>query len=422
MVNLKMMSPLKLSSFRITFSVLSFYTRCIIVSLILILFSSQAWSIQDTDKNTTESVTRPVADSTSDFKPSLRVHANFSSIPYSFNQASDSTYSNLSGDLFIGARLTNISMGAAVDLRYFWFNGYRPLVRQFAGALFILRGLYQVMYSPYEWLEMYWAVGGGWLATAFEENAQGFIQENLAGVSFTSGADFHVWRFITLTVPLSLDFFINSSKYYVYFYGGGRITFHPYFQWINIFMELGGLTWQYKDVYMNYNTGLLIWKIGAGIQLDVNRTRRELVDLKNKIHEKKSLTNEDKTRKQLWQLRYALKGQTLSFDQILFQSNTAMLTKESREILDRIADILLQRKNIYIELGGYTNYTGYPDREMELSIERATAVATYLNKKGMSYEQMKIAGYGSGAFSSRDRDIEETKRRVEITILEVFKD
>jgi hypothetical protein len=231
---LKMMSPLKLSSFRITFSVLSFYTRCIIVSLILILFSSQAWSIQDTDKNTTESVTRPVADSTSDFKPSLRVHANFSSIPYSFNQASDSTYSNLSGDLFIGARLTNISMGAAVDLRYFWFNGYRPLVRQFAGALFILRGLYQVMYSPYEWLEMYWAVGGGWLATAFEENAQGFIQENLAGVSFTSGADFHVWRFITLTVPLSLDFFINSSKYYVYFYGGGRITFHPYFQWINI--------------------------------------------------------------------------------------------------------------------------------------------------------------------------------------------
>jgi outer membrane protein OmpA-like peptidoglycan-associated protein len=146
-------------------------------------------------------------------------------------------------------------------------------------------------------------------------------------------------------------------------------------------MELGGLTWQYKDVYMNYNTGLLIWKIGAGIQLDVNRTRRELVDLKNKIHEKKSLTNEDKTRKQLWQLRYALKGQTLSFDQILFQSNTAMLTKESREILDRIADILLQRKNIYIELGGYTNYTGYPDREMELSIERATAVATYLNKK-----------------------------------------
>jgi outer membrane protein OmpA-like peptidoglycan-associated protein len=92
-----------------------------------------------------------------------------------------------------------------------------------------------------------------------------------------------------------------------------------------------------------------------------------------------------------------------------------------RAKLDRIAEILKRYPDRDIMIGGHTALAGTAEGRMQLSIDRAKAVADYfLSKNVRTADRVVVRGYGAER-PIADNKTEEGKRknrRVEITILE----
>jgi outer membrane protein OmpA-like peptidoglycan-associated protein len=86
---------------------------------------------------------------------------------------------------------------------------------------------------------------------------------------------------------------------------------------------------------------------------------------------------------------------TLSFDRIMFDSNSAVLTPESGEQLDNIAIILRAYPRADVTIAGHTDNSGSEAKNLALSRARADAVAARLTTGGVSPERVHAAGYGS---------------------------
>ncbi|HPY88873.1 MAG TPA: OmpA family protein, partial [Spirochaetota bacterium] len=106
-------------------------------------------------------------------------------------------------------------------------------------------------------------------------------------------------------------------------------------------------------------------------------------------------------------------GDVVEFNNILFYPDDDRIMEESRPVLDEIVEILIKRKNIVIEIGGYTNSVGKFEDELELSMKRALKVALYLSGKGVEANRIKATGYGG----IKGEGASEVKRKVEIKIL-----
>jgi len=119
------------------------------------------------------------------------------------------------------------------------------------------------------------------------------------------------------------------------------------------------------------------------------------------------------------QLKDAKEGEVIRFDDIIFFPDIDTIKQSSYPVLDKIAQVLKERKDLSIEIGGYTNSTGKPKDELLLSTNRAMKVATYLIEKGIDAGRLKTAGYGS--LNLKQATIDEANRRVEIKILKVGK-
>jgi type IX secretion system PorP/SprF family membrane protein len=79
---------------------------------------------------------------------------------------------------------------------------------------------------------------------------------------------------------------------------------------------------------------------------------------------------------------------------VKFESGKDVLTKKSNEILDKIADLLLQNKNYDLKISGYTDSSGDDAKNLQLSKERAEAVKGFLVAKGINASRISSAGYG----------------------------
>lgn len=85
-----------------------------------------------------------------------------------------------------------------------------------------------------------------------------------------------------------------------------------------------------------------------------------------------------------------------------FQSGRSTLVADSHEVLDKIATILLERKDIHFEIRGHVccipnSYDDAYDRNTRrknLSNERARIVYRYLLAKGVEKNRMSYKGYG----------------------------
>jgi OmpA-OmpF porin, OOP family len=83
------------------------------------------------------------------------------------------------------------------------------------------------------------------------------------------------------------------------------------------------------------------------------------------------------------------------FDRLLFDTGKATLQPASQEQLTNIAAILKAYPQVKIRIGGYTDNTGDPAANLQLSEQRADNVMAELVKLGIDSSRMTAKGYGA---------------------------
>lgn len=85
----------------------------------------------------------------------------------------------------------------------------------------------------------------------------------------------------------------------------------------------------------------------------------------------------------------ALNGRT-----ILFQSDLAVVSPASGDLLDALTGIAMLCDDFRIEIGGHTDSRGSEAYNESVSQQRADAVAAYMTEKGVLTEALVARGYG----------------------------
>jgi len=118
------------------------------------------------------------------------------------------------------------------------------------------------------------------------------------------------------------------------------------------------------------------------------------------------------------QTQETARGLMVNLPDILFDPGKATLKPESREVLSRIAGILMVAPEYRLSVEGHTDNTGRPELNMKLSIQRAQAVADYLVKAGVSPALITVRGFGETrpVASNRTAEGRARNRRVEIIV------
>jgi outer membrane protein OmpA-like peptidoglycan-associated protein len=120
-------------------------------------------------------------------------------------------------------------------------------------------------------------------------------------------------------------------------------------------------------------------------------------------------------------VRVTNEGIVISLENIQFAADSAVLQRSEFSKLDAIAEILMKYPDRDILVGGHTALAGTAAGRLQLSQERADAVAKYLiSKKVRSADRVVIRGYGAEVPIADNRTQEgmQRNRRVEIVILE----
>lgn len=79
---------------------------------------------------------------------------------------------------------------------------------------------------------------------------------------------------------------------------------------------------------------------------------------------------------------------------ILYEFNSAELTDSSKITLNYLYDLMVDNKNIEIELGAHTDNIGTAEYNLDLSNRRAKSCVDYLVSKGIAADRMTSKGYG----------------------------
>jgi OOP family OmpA-OmpF porin len=84
----------------------------------------------------------------------------------------------------------------------------------------------------------------------------------------------------------------------------------------------------------------------------------------------------------------------LDFDRTLFRTDSAELMTSSREQLANVAQILKAYPSVRVKIGGYTDNTGDPAHNLELSRARADSVRSELVALGVAGDRIEAEGFG----------------------------
>lgn len=115
------------------------------------------------------------------------------------------------------------------------------------------------------------------------------------------------------------------------------------------------------------------------------------------------------------------KGEKITLH-INFPTNSYEIDEASKRILDGVAQTMISFPDIRIRAGGFTDNTGSANYNKTLSENRARAVVTYLESKGVPGDRMSVMGYGEDPqYFIGSNDTEEGRaenRRVELESVE----
>ncbi len=111
----------------------------------------------------------------------------------------------------------------------------------------------------------------------------------------------------------------------------------------------------------------------------------------------------------------------LGSDYLKFEFDKADLRPEDKELLSRIAGILMTSHDYTISVNGHTDDVGTDAYNQKLSERRAQAVRDYLVKAGLSAEILSVEGHGkSRPLVTGNTDAARAKnRRVELGIVNI---
>lgn len=101
-----------------------------------------------------------------------------------------------------------------------------------------------------------------------------------------------------------------------------------------------------------------------------------------------------------------------------FDFDKADLTQRNRELLSRVAGILLASKGYGLSVFGYTDDIGTADYNQQLSLRRAQAIRDYLVQAGIDPSIVSVKGYGktSPLVEGTSSEARSKNRRVEIAV------
>jgi outer membrane protein OmpA-like peptidoglycan-associated protein len=114
----------------------------------------------------------------------------------------------------------------------------------------------------------------------------------------------------------------------------------------------------------------------------------------------------------------------LANDSFYFDFDSSSLRPENREILSRIAGVLLASEGYRLFVWGHTDDVGSHDYNQLLSLRRATSVAQYLQQAGVPREDMRVEGFGKSnpRTNNHTAAARQKNRRVEIGIVDSIVD
>lgn len=111
-------------------------------------------------------------------------------------------------------------------------------------------------------------------------------------------------------------------------------------------------------------------------------------------------------------------SQTVELKGVHFQFNKSSLLLDSKSILDQVAESLRQEPGVKIVVAGHTDSVGSDEYNHGLSLDRAEAVAKYLEQHGIAAERLRAVGYGETRPLEDNNTAEgrERNRRVELQL------
>jgi len=117
-------------------------------------------------------------------------------------------------------------------------------------------------------------------------------------------------------------------------------------------------------------------------------------------------------------------GDKILLENLLFRTGYSYLTKDSKVVLDKIAEILAERTNIYFTIEGHVCCTqGNRDavdrktKKRNLSVARAKYIYDYLAEKGVKHYRMKYVGMRRKMPLGGEPELD---RRVEILVTRIY--
>lgn len=110
---------------------------------------------------------------------------------------------------------------------------------------------------------------------------------------------------------------------------------------------------------------------------------------------------------------------TIMLDNIYFERAKPIVLTESYPSIDKLAEVLLIRPKLYIQIVGHTDNVGDKDALRILSEQRAEAIKTLLIERGVPSARIDTHGYGdTKPLGPNDTEANKSKnRRVEIKII-----
>ncbi|WP_184549173.1 OmpA family protein [Mucilaginibacter sp. FT3.2] len=107
-----------------------------------------------------------------------------------------------------------------------------------------------------------------------------------------------------------------------------------------------------------------------------------------------------------------------NFTNIQFEFNSAVLKTASYQALDQAVIEMKKDATVQFVLNGNSSSEGTDQRNMELSVERANSVKTYLVNSGISADNLSVKGYGESKpiADNTTEDGRVLNRRVEIKL------
>ena len=108
----------------------------------------------------------------------------------------------------------------------------------------------------------------------------------------------------------------------------------------------------------------------------------------------------------------------LNENAVRFDTNKSSLTAAAKANLDKLVPVFAEYPDTNITIYGYTDNTGKAEYNLKLSGERAAAVKSYLNSKGVSSSRFQVTGLGIADPIASNETVEgrSQNRRVEFAI------